>query len=151
MAVNTHTPVHSPEISRLLPLPAAPTSHPEALWCHSHTVGLSRFQCDKAISQEQGNITPTHWQRSLSLPPGHLYIKPLSQDASVCNFIDRKGQNFTCIYCNSVHTLLKPFRDHLLAPGPPTALGSKGMLAREFLYIPCQGQQFKVSHRRGRC
>lgn len=45
--------------------------------CHSHTLGLSRLFCDKAISQEYPNITPTWWQCSLPAPRASIYQTPL--------------------------------------------------------------------------
>jgi len=84
-----------------------------------------------------------------TLPPEHLYITTHLPEC-ICTFIDSKGQNFSCIYFNAIHILLKPFRNHLFVPGCPTGLASKGMLAREWLCIPCQGQWFKVKHGRER-
>lgn len=84
-------------------------------------------------------------------PPGTYISQPIFQNVSVCNFTDLKGQNFNYIYFNAIHILLKPFRNHLLAPGRPRGLASKGKLAGELLCIPCQGQQFKVEHRGERC
>lgn len=71
-----------------------------------------------------------------TLPPEHLYITTHLPEC-ICNFTDSKGQNFSCIYFNAIHILLKPFRNHLFVPGCPTGLASKGMLARELLCIPC--------------
>lgn len=118
--------------------------------CHSHTVVLSNLHYDKILSQECCNITFS--DSTLSLPPGQLYINTTPLPFQNVSVSDSKGQSFTCIYFNAIHTLLKPFRNHPLAPGPPTELSSKGMLARELLlYSPCQGQHFKVKHRRERC